>query len=34
MKFTFKIWKLAIIIDLFDLDPSDRKIQFGISIGW
>ena len=34
MKFTLKIWKLTITIDLFDLDFSDADIGIGIRIGW
>jgi len=38
MKFSFtvKVWKwvLEITIDLFDLDPTDRTLGFGIYIGW
>lgn len=34
MQFIFKVWKLTITLDLFDLDVSDRKIQIGISVTW
>ena len=38
MKFSFtvKVWKwvLEITIDLFDFDPSDRTLGFGIYISW
>lgn len=34
MKFTIKIWKLAISFDLFDLDPSDQQIGISIYISW
>ncbi len=34
MQFTFKIWLLKIIIDLFDLDLSDGDIGFSIKISW
>ncbi len=34
MKFTIKVWKLTITFDLFDVDPSDRDIKFGIVISW
>ena len=34
MKFTFRVWVLSIEIDLFDLDPSDRNIKYGITIAW
>ncbi len=34
MKFMFKVWVLAITIDLFDLDPSDGKVSASITISW
>mgnify|MGYP001102267167 CR=1 FL=1 len=34
MRFEFKVWKLIIVIDLFDLEPSDRNIKFGIAVSW
>ena len=34
MAFTFNVWKLTIIIDLFDLDLSDKSIGFSIYIRW
>lgn len=34
MKFTFKVWVLAITIDLFDIDPSDGDITFSVKLSW
>jgi len=34
MKLTFKVWKLSITLDLFDLNPSDGKIAFSVTIAW
>lgn len=34
MKFVFKVWKLSITIDLFDLDMSDGNVAFSITISW
>lgn len=34
MKFTFKVWKLSINIDLFDLNVSDGDVAFKVTISW
>lgn len=34
MKFTFKVWKFSITVDLFDLDLSDGDIAFKVTIAW
>ena len=34
MKLTFKVWKLSITLDLFDLNPSDGNIAFSVTIAW
>ena len=38
MQFSFAVtlwkWTVTITIDLFDVDPSDRTLGFGIYIGW
>ena len=34
MKFTFKVWKLSITIDLFDLNISDSNIAFSVTVAW
>jgi len=34
MQFTFSIWVLTIVVDLFDLDLSDGNIGFRIIIRW
>jgi len=34
MQLKLSIWKLTITIDLFDVDPFDRDISFGITISW
>ena len=34
MKFTFKVWKLSITIDLFDLNISDGDIAFSVTVAW
>jgi hypothetical protein len=34
MEFSFRIWKLEITIDVFDVDPSDRDIKVGIRFAW
>lgn len=34
MTFVFKVWKVKIIIDLFDLDPSDKEVAFGVIFNW
>jgi len=34
MKFTIKIWKFSVTIDLFDLDLSDGDVAVGITISW
>lgn len=34
MKFTFKVWRLSVTIDLFDLNASDGNIAFKVTVGW
>lgn len=34
MKFSLKIWKFEIVVNLIDIDPSDKKIAAGISVSW
>ena len=34
MKFSVKIWHFTVTVDLFDLDPGDRDIEFSIRISW
>ncbi len=34
MRLTFKVWKLIVVIELFDLDPSDRTVGLGLYISW
>jgi len=34
MKFVFKVWKLSITVDLFDLNVTDGDIAFSVTISW
>lgn len=34
MKLTFKVWKISITVDLFDLDLSDGNMAFSVTISW
>jgi len=34
MKFQIKLWMFIIIINIFDIDPSDRNLKCGITIEW
>ncbi len=34
MKFTFKVWKLSITVDLFDLNVSDGDLAFSVTVSW
>ncbi len=34
MKFTFKVWKFSITVDLFDLNVSDGDLAFSVRVSW
>lgn len=34
MKLMFKVWKLSITVDLFDLNVTDGDIAFSVTISW
>ena len=34
MEFMFKVWKLSITVDLFDLNLTDSDIAFSVTISW
>jgi len=34
MKFSLKVWKFKVTIDLLDVDPSDKDISIGIAVSW
>ena len=34
MKFTFKVWRFSIIVDLFDLNVTDGNVAVKVTISW
>jgi len=34
MKLMFKVWRLSVTVDLFDLDLTDGDIAFSVTISW
>jgi len=34
MKFTLKVWKFTIEIDIFDVNPSDGNVACRITVSW
>jgi len=34
MKFSFKVWKFTITIDLCDINPLDGDVALGIKVSW